>query len=98
MPSPPLVQALMLWKPGAAKIMQLVVGGGGGRLSVKSGQCYSVNLLLLEPSQKFSFLKGLAGDRKDFKALLQTSCVEISQSLRISVQSFPIINTPPGCK
>lgn len=65
---------------------------------MKSGQCYSVNLLLLEPSQKFSFLKGLAGDRKDFKALLQTSCVEISQSLRISVQSFPIINTPPGWK
>lgn len=65
---------------------------------MKSGQCYSVNLLLLEPSQKFSFLKGLAGDRKDFKALLQTSCVEISQSLRISVQSFPIINTPPDCK
>lgn len=45
-----------------------------------------------------SFLKGPAGDRKDFKDLLQTSCVEISPSLRISVQSLPIIHTPPGRK
>lgn len=37
---------------------------------MKSGQRYSVNLTLLELSPNLSFLKGLAGDRKDFKDLL----------------------------